>query len=198
MAALRIALRGGCFGPRRAYSSAPTRASALYCPKHLRAALPLRGLLPDSTTGPRVGALSRSASGGVRPGGVPHLRAPLTRALSSGAAADGKTETPPERKVSAFWQTVREHGPVFVGLWATAWVTCLVPIYGVLHFHLVPYDGMDVLHTIGAHYYFDLTKWSPQLVNLVVAVECNEFIDLMRLPAIIAVTPRLARWLRPK
>ena len=75
-------------------------------------------------------------------------------------------------------------------------MVCFVPIYGALHYRLVPYDGMDALYQLGAHNFFDLTKWSPQVVNAAVAFECNEFLDLLRLPVIIAATPKIARWLR--
>lgn len=90
----------------------------------------------------------------------------------------------------------REYGGVFVTTWGMSWLVCFVPIYGAFHFHVVPYDGMDILYQLGAHNFFDLTKWSPQIVNAAVAFECNEFLDLLRLPLVIAATPKIAKWLR--
>lgn len=126
-------------------------------------------------------------------------RQPTCRLVSTAAEGKGPAAprgAPAEKPKSAFWQMFREYGTVFVSFWGASWLVCFVPIYGAFHFHLLPYDGMDILYALGAHYVFDLTKWSPQLVNAAVAFECNEFLDLLRLPLIIAATPRVARWLR--
>jgi hypothetical protein len=121
---------------------------------------------------------------------------PRPAASAAGAKPAAADEGVKPNPTSAFWSMFREYGSVFVGYWTTCWVVCFVPIYGAIHFHVVPYDGMDVLYALGADSFFDLSKWSPQLVNAAVAFEANEFLDLLRLPVIIATTPRLARWLR--
>lgn len=93
---------------------------------------------------------------------------------------------------------VREHGGVFVVYWGASWVVCFVPIFGAIQMHIVPYDGMDLLHMLGADQAFDISQWSPALVNAVVAAEVNELLEFVRLPAIIATTPAVSRWLRRK
>lgn len=121
----------------------------------------------------------------------------LPRPLASAASPppDGKKD---EEKKPSRWQqiktTVREHGPVFVGYYAATYATGFgVCFTGVT---LAGVDGIALLQYFGIDEMVDISMLSARAINALIAAEINETFDLVRLPFVIATTPRLSRYLR--
>lgn len=106
------------------------------------------------------------------------------------------TETPPKKPTR--WQqlktTFREHGPVFVGYYATTWLGGFGVCWGAVS--VAGLDGVALLKWLGADMVLDTSALSPQLINALIAAEINELFDFVRLPIVIATTPALSRRLR--
>jgi len=109
-----------------------------------------------------------------------------------------KEEKKLEEKKPSRWQQMktmfREHGPVFVGFYATTWLggfgVCWagVTIAGL--------DGVALLQYLGADSFIDTSQLSPSLINALIAAEINELGDFVRLPMVITMTPALSRRLK--
>lgn len=129
----------------------------------------------------------------MRPGLLAHVRLGSTGKNGTDHRGDAsvKAEQPTAKGKGKFWEAVRTHGTVFFVYWATSWTVCLGPIYAAFHFELVPYDGMDLLYAVHADKVFNIGAWSKKWVDLAVAIEINEVCDWVRLPVIIATTPRM-------
>jgi hypothetical protein len=113
----------------------------------------------------------------------------------SSASPDGnkKDEKKPSR-----WESIkammREHGPVFVGYYATTYAAGFGVCWTAIAAAGV--DGVALLQWLGADAVFDTSALSTRVVNALVAAEINEMFDLVRLPFVIATTPALSRRLR--
>ena len=117
----------------------------------------------------------------------------LSRSLATSSSDDKKKDEKPSR-----WQqiktTVREHGPVFVGYYATTYFAGFGVSWAAVTF--TGLDGVALLQYLGADAYFDTSMFSARMINALIAAEINETFDIVRLPFVIATTPMLSRRLR--
>ena len=122
------------------------------------------------------------------------LSSPTTQRLLSTAA---KPPADDEKKPSR-WQQMktmfREHGPVFVGYYATTWLGGFGVCWAGVS--VAGLDGVALLQYLGADAVIDTRTLSPQLINALIAAEINELADFVRLPLVIATTPALSRRLK--
>lgn len=93
----------------------------------------------------------------------------------------------------------REHGLAFGALYVGANVATFVPIFGALTVGGV--DGPELI--LWAVDRFEITydlSWletiNKDLVNAFIALEMNAWGDVVRLPIVVAYTPRFSRWLK--
>jgi Protein of unknown function (DUF1279). len=122
------------------------------------------------------------------------------RGLAASANNDKKDDKKDDAKKPSRWEqlktTVREHGPVFVGYYATTYAAGFGISYGAIT--VAGLDGVALLQWIGVDQVFDTSILSPRVINALIAAEINETFDLVRLPFVIATTPALSRRLRGK
>jgi len=111
---------------------------------------------------------------------------------------DKHTKKEPTRweKLKTLW---REHGLAFGTLYVGANVATFVPIFGALTVGGV--DGPELI--LWAVDRFEITydlSWletiDKDLVNAFIALELNAWGDVVRLPIVVAATPRFSRWLK--
>jgi len=105
--------------------------------------------------------------------------------------------TPPPPKLTR-WQKAKalwkEHGLVFVMYYGTLWIVPFVPMFGMLQSGQI--DCVELLETFHVDRIIDLEMLNPTVINIIVATECNEVLDFVRLPFVVATTPYVSRWLR--
>ena len=118
--------------------------------------------------------------------------APRTRTLASSSAPDDKKND--EKKPSRWQQiktTVKDHGPVFIGYYATTYFAGFGVSWAAVTFAGV--DGVALLQWLGVDQMIDTSFLSARAINALIAAEINETFDLVRLPFVIATTPALSR-----
>ena len=98
-------------------------------------------------------------------------------------------------------QLFREHGVAFGVLYVGANVVTCVPIFGALTFGGV--DGPELILWAAdrLEITYDLSFINTihkDLVNAFIALELNAWVEPVRLPAVIAYTPRASRWLKAR
>ena len=98
-------------------------------------------------------------------------------------------------------QLFREHGVAFGVLYVGANVVTFVPIFGALTFGGV--DGPELILWAAdrLELTYDLSFINTihkDLVNAFIALELNAWVEPVRLPAVIAYTPRASRWLKAR
>ena len=105
--------------------------------------------------------------------------------------------TPPPPKLTR-WQKAKalwkEHGLVFVMYYGTLWIVPFVPMFGMLQSGQI--DCVELLETFHVDRIVDLNMLNSTAINIIVATECNEVLDFVRLPFVVATTPYVSRWLR--
>jgi len=110
-----------------------------------------------------------------------------------------------ERKEPSRWeklqQLFREHGVAFGALYVGANVVTFVPIFGALTVGGV--DGPELILWAAdrLEITYDLSFINTihkDLVNAFIALELNAWVEPVRLPAVIAYTPRASRWLKAR
>jgi hypothetical protein len=101
-----------------------------------------------------------------------------------------------EGKVARLRKMFSEHGAVFVGYYGAAWLAGYIPSFIVLEAAGV--DARSLLDWVGLDQYCDYSEVSPTLINAFLAVEVNEVLDWVRLPVVLATTPRLSAWLKER
>jgi len=101
-----------------------------------------------------------------------------------------------ETKFQRVKRMFREYGTVFVVYYGTLYLGAFVPLYVVLEGGFV--DCISMMEAVGVGNLIDLETLSPGWVNFFVAVECNDLIDLVRLPFVVATTPKVARMWRER
>ena len=57
-------------------------------------------------------------------------------------------------------------------------------------------DCVELLETFHMDRIVDLNMLNSTAINIIVATECNEVLDFVRLPFVVATTPYVSRWLR--
>lgn len=124
---------------------------------------------------------------------------PPRAALSTNSSGGGDKDKAEEKKPTRWEQlkgTFREHGLVFVGYYATTWTAGFGVCWGGVT--IAGLDGVAILQYVGVENFVDLSMFSPRVINALIALELNELLEWVRLPLIIATTPRLSRYLRGK
>jgi len=115
------------------------------------------------------------------------------------------TASSDEKKEPSRWeklqQLFREHGVAFGALYVGANVVTFVPIFGALTFGGV--DGPELILWAAdrLEITYDLSFINTihkDLVNAFIALELNAWVEPVRLPAVIAYTPRASRWLKAR
>ena len=95
--------------------------------------------------------------------------------------------TPPPPKLTR-WQKAKalwkEHGLVFVMGHGTLWIVPFVPMFGMLQ-SCGQIDCARTLETFSADR-ISLSGSNPTAINIIVATECNEVLDFVRLPFVVA------------
>lgn len=148
----------------------------------------LRGLTSTSLRArlPPPAALSRS------------LRLPPPPALSRSLATSSSDDNKKKDEKPSRWQqlktTVKEHGVVFVGYYATTYFAGFGVSWAAVTF--TGLDGVALLQYLGADQVIDTSMFSARMINALIAAEINETFDIVRLPFVIATTPMLSRRLR--
>ena len=90
----------------------------------------------------------------------------------------------------------KEYGWVFVTYWSSVWA-----LNGVACFVIIEATGLDgiaLLKSLGSDNIYDIGDWDPSFLNALIAIEVNELLELVRFPIIVATTPRVAKWWRPR
>jgi len=134
---------------------------------------------------------------------------PSPRSLTIGSRAISGSRafatTSDERKEPSRWeklqQLFREHGVAFGALYVGANVVTFVPIFGALTLGGV--DGPELILWAAdrLEITYDLSFINTihkDLVNAFIALELNAWVEPVRLPAVIAYTPRASRWLKAR
>ena len=122
------------------------------------------------------------------------------RAFATASGDDRAKEKEPSRW-EKLQQLFREHGVAFGALYVGANVVTFIPIFGALTFGGV--DGPELI--LWAADQLELTydlsfveTIHKDLVNAFIALELNAWVEPVRLPAVIAYTPRASRWLKAR
>ena len=122
------------------------------------------------------------------------------RALATASGDDRAKEKEPSRW-EKLQQLFREHGVAFGALYVGANVVTFVPIFGALTFGGVDGPELIVWAADRLEISYDLSFINTihkDLVNAFIALELNAWVEPVRLPAVIAYTPRASRWLKAR
>ena len=122
------------------------------------------------------------------------------RAFATASGDDRAKEKEPSRW-EKLQQLFREHGLAFGALYVGANVVTFIPIFGALTFGGV--DGPELILWAAdqLEITYDLSfveTIHKDLVNAFIALELNAWVEPVRLPAVIAYTPRASRWLKAR
>ena len=165
-----------------------------------------------STTGSSYARASRAATGiaartfAARP--PPRSLTTVSRAFAQKPVRAFATTSGDDRakeKEPSRWeklqQLFREHGVAFGVLYVGANVVTFIPIFGALTFGGV--DGPELILWAAdrLEITYDLSFINTihkDLVNAFIALELNAWVEPVRLPAVIAYTPRASRWLKAR
>ena len=117
------------------------------------------------------------------------------------ASGDDRTKDKEPSRWEKLQQLFREHGVAFGVLYVGANVVTFVPIFGALTFGGV--DGPELILWAAdrLELTYDLSFINTihkDLVNAFIALELNAWVEPVRLPAVIAYTPRASRWLKAR
>ena len=117
------------------------------------------------------------------------------------ATASGDEKEKEPSRWEKLQQLFREHGVAFGALYVGANVVTFVPIFGALTFGGV--DGPELILWAAdrLEITYDLSFINTihkDLVNAFIALELNAWVEPVRLPAVIAYTPRASRWLKAR
>ena len=117
------------------------------------------------------------------------------------ASDDDRTKEKEPSRWEKLQQLFREHGVAFGALYVGANVVTFIPIFGALTFGGV--DGPELILWAAdrLEITYDLSfveTIHKDLVNAFIALELNAWVEPVRLPAVIAYTPRASRWLKAR
>uniref|UniRef100_A0A7S0LHJ1 DUF1279 domain-containing protein n=1 Tax=Coccolithus braarudii TaxID=221442 RepID=A0A7S0LHJ1_9EUKA len=103
--------------------------------------------------------------------------------------------TPKSGAQPSRWQqmfsTFKEHGPFFIVYYSAAYAVSFGGAWGAITFAGV--DGIELLRKMGCERVIDTSNWSPKWVNAGIAMVIADFMEPIRLPFVLATTPRLSR-----
>lgn len=96
---------------------------------------------------------------------------------------------------------IQEHGASFVAVYASANLVTLAPLFAALH--LGGLDGPELLSQLATYVGIELPNWfhndnSKLAVNGLIAFELNGWLEPLRLPLVLALTPRATAYFRRK
>jgi len=137
----------------------------------------------------------------------PRSRTTVSRAFAQkparafATASDDRAKEKEPSRWEKLQQLFREHGVAFGALYVGANVVTFVPIFGALTFGGV--DGPELILWAAdrLEITYDLSFINTihkDLVNAFIALELNAWVEPVRLPAVIAYTPRASRWLKAR
>ena len=117
------------------------------------------------------------------------------------ASGDDRTKEKEPSRWEKLQQLFREHGVAFGALYVGANVVTFIPIFGALTIGGV--DGPELILWAAdqLEITYDLSFVNTihkDLVNAFIALELNAWVEPVRLPAVIAYTPRASRWLKAR
>ena len=117
------------------------------------------------------------------------------------ASDDDRTKEKEPSRWEKLQQLFREHGVAFGALYVGANVVTFIPIFGALTFGGV--DGPELILWAAdqLEITYDLSfveTIHKDLVNAFIALELNAWVEPVRLPAVIAYTPRASHWLKAR
>ena len=117
------------------------------------------------------------------------------------ASGDDRTKEKEPSRWEKLQQLFREHGVAFGALYVGANVVTFIPIFGALTIGGV--DGPELILWAAdqLEITYDLSFINTihkDLVNAFIALELNAWVEPVRLPAVIAYTPRASRWLKAR
>ena len=117
------------------------------------------------------------------------------------ATSDDRAKDKEPSRWEKLQQLFREHGVAFGALYVGANVVTFIPIFGVLTVGGV--DGPELILWAAdrLEITYDLSFINTihkDLVNAFIALELNAWVEPVRLPAVIAYTPRASRWLKAR
>ena len=117
------------------------------------------------------------------------------------ATASGNEKEKEPSRWEKLQQLFREHGLAFGALYVGANVVTFIPIFGALTIGGV--DGPELILWAAdrLEITYDLSFINTihkDLVNAFIALELNAWVEPVRLPAVIAYTPRASRWLKAR
>ena len=132
-------------------------------------------------------------------------RPPLRRALSgrsdtgarhrttssSGGGGGGKPKPSRWDQLAAM---AKEHGPVFVVYYSGMYALNFGAVWSAITYGGL--DGLALLNKLGVDRAIDTSGWSPRWVNPLLAMAIADLCEPLRLPLVLATTPRLGRLLR--
>ena len=162
----------------------------------------------------RAGACSPAAAsrGRTSAAQITVATRPSPRSLTTGSrafaglrafatASDDRAKEKEPSRWEKLQQLFREHGVAFGALYVGANVVTFVPIFGALTFGGV--DGPELILWAAdrLEITYDLSFINTihkDLVNAFIALELNAWVEPVRLPAVIAYTPRASRWLKAR
>ena len=118
------------------------------------------------------------------------------------ATASGDEKEKEPSRWEKLQQLFREHGVAFGALYVGANVVTFIPIFGALTFGgvdgpeliLWAADRLEITYDLS----FIINTIHKDLVNAFIALELNAWVEPVRLPAVIAYTPRASRWLKAR
>ena len=123
-----------------------------------------------------------------------------------GLATQQKGKEKEEKELSKFEKVkllFREHGVAFAALYAGAYTVTLVPILAAITMGGV--DGPELIlwgaEKLGITYDMSWIKdgtFSKEFINAIIALELNGWIEGVRLPLVMAATPKASKWLEER
>jgi len=88
----------------------------------------------------------------------------------------------------------KEHGIVFVGYYTAMYAASFGVAYAALTASGV--DGVALCKKVGVNAIVDTKNWSSALVNAAIALVIADAVEIIRLPLVLATTPRLSRFIK--
>jgi hypothetical protein len=182
--------------PIFSFSSCASRnSSAFRNPIHARAYFSTGPTSTDDSVDSTAPKPKRGKKGGRKrrkkaPGGK-EVPSPTE---TESAAKPKKDDEKKPGKLQQIKMYIKEYKWVFLAYWTGTWAAGAVVCYGALE--VTGVDGIGILRYLGSDNIYDISGWNPKIVNGFLAIEINEFLELVRFPVILATTPKLAKWWR--
>jgi len=104
-----------------------------------------------------------------------------------------------KKKKGGMLAMIQEYGVAFGILYFFLWLIPILIFYSILSLGFIGWeDAKDGLKGLGLGQYFDLDGINPKYGNLAIAVFLNEFVELVRVPIVLASVKPFAKFLRAR